>query len=490
MSSRFLLLPREVRDIVYDFYVSSEDGYTYNFETNQLLQADGNNIDLSLVSTCRQIASEMGGLALAKNPITFSTFFSETTRERAGHYHLAFVKKRMGQTMLLATLAPRLLTSRMAHEAAHEYPRFASILDRWSQREHIEALVPPWVHCGEAQSCWAEFVEFTLHLLIKHEDFLKQAESMPRFWCPALGCRAMELCRAFPNPWILPDTGVLEELTSWSEPKRRPPRYLDHLKYSYSAASVAIRFLDSVPVKTRTQIRNIVLKEDYESVARPASHGRGLISFCLENPRLRIQRFVSLWSNVFPVAIGRKLDYVDGRPEVLHMAMPPDSLKDNKLAARVITKSVGEWIAECLLLPTLGMPEHSFTLVLDGNAVPEATTVAFDIVQRDATWQTALDMCYARGLLTKPSWHGRRLQKGYMYEGLPKAIGDISENSALIRCNFNPGMPHNPEAMIEARSGWSLEDWEQDWATHEPQEFETEAPLPPWPVLRWQRVLP
>jgi hypothetical protein len=54
MPSSFLLrLPREVRDIIYDYYVYSEDGYVYDFRTNKLRLANGNTISISLGFTCR-----------------------------------------------------------------------------------------------------------------------------------------------------------------------------------------------------------------------------------------------------------------------------------------------------------------------------------------------------------------------------------------------------------------------------------------------------
>jgi hypothetical protein len=65
MPSSFLLsLPRELRNMIYETYVWSNEGYAYNHKTNKILRADGNHIELSLSLTCRQIAYEMSGLAL------------------------------------------------------------------------------------------------------------------------------------------------------------------------------------------------------------------------------------------------------------------------------------------------------------------------------------------------------------------------------------------------------------------------------------------
>ena len=64
---------------------------------------------------------------------------------------------------------------------------------------------------------------------------------------------------------------------------------------------MALRFLSSVPGEVRDMIRNVSLLEDYESVACPESHGRGLIALCQAHPKLRVKRVVHLWRNAFPV---------------------------------------------------------------------------------------------------------------------------------------------------------------------------------------------
>jgi hypothetical protein len=124
MSSLLLLLPRELRDLIYDFYVRSPGGYIHNFESNKLLRADGRGIQMSLAFACRQIASKMAGLALATgtNAITFLTYCSKSTRQQARRFHSRFMWKRSGQSLLLKSLAPKLLTLSIAQAAATQYP--------------------------------------------------------------------------------------------------------------------------------------------------------------------------------------------------------------------------------------------------------------------------------------------------------------------------------------------------------------------------------
>jgi hypothetical protein len=146
---------------------------------------------------------------------------------------------------------------------------------------------------------------------------------------------------------------------------------------------------------------------------------------------------------------------------------------------------------EALALPPLGMSEGSYALVLDGNPTPEHTSEVFRVVQRDVSWQAALDLAYSRGLLPEPFWQDRRRRKSYTYEGLPDVVKSLSRNSPLVRTNFDLGSvyEYDIESLLEERRAWSLQDWGKGWATHEPHKFQTAAPLPPWHLLRWGHVI-
>ncbi|KAF7452659.1 hypothetical protein PtrSN002B_011808 [Pyrenophora tritici-repentis] len=183
------------------------------------------------------------------------------------------------------------------------------------------------------------------------------------------------------------------------------------------------------------------------------------------------------------------MDYLDSDPSFFN---PFDEgyLKDDRCPASSITRAVGEWIKEADVLPSLGTPHSSYTLVLHGGSVPEHTSRVFRVLQRDVAWQTALDICYARGLLPQSSWLDRRLNTtGFTYEGLPEAVHALSMNSSLIRTKFPVDEPHNVEQLLREHEGWSAQNWQDAWASHEPGHLQTEPPVPPWHVLRWQRVI-
>jgi hypothetical protein len=75
---RLLNLPRELRNEIYRYYLHRDEGYYHKPRTNKLRQADGGLIDLALSYTCKQVASEMRGLHLKVNTLTFKTFCSKS----------------------------------------------------------------------------------------------------------------------------------------------------------------------------------------------------------------------------------------------------------------------------------------------------------------------------------------------------------------------------------------------------------------------------
>lgn len=484
-SSKLLALPREVRDIILKKYVTMADGYVYSFSTNSLRHANGDRIDLSLASTCRQLGHEMRGLALRTNRIHFSTYCSEETQVPAETFHFANEQKLSTQYILTRELVSKLLTPTMARSVTQHYPILAPILETWSRPSN--RVHGPQSSYGIAPSLWADFVLCMLEFLSSHPDFLTEASTIPGFTNFFIANKAMEVVHAPHDPWEIPSSKELDAVSGVFGGE--PISFTDHIKYSYSAAALAIRFFKSITGQTRAQFRHVVLHEDYESIARPASHARGLIPFCKENHKLRIERPVKLWQTAMPID-KRSYSYYFMDDRWQDMRGPPiEEVRNDKLTSRTISRAVGEWIVEAHLLLSLGMPQESFTLVLDGEPTPEKSTTVFDIIQRDIAWQTALDISYKRGSLPTPSWADRRTQIGYMYEALPALIKDISQDSSLIRCNFDPGSPQDAEALAVAHGRWSLERWTNAWTSHEPQEFETDPPLPPWHELKWQRVL-
>ena len=88
--SLLLILPREVRDIIYEEYlaIDAEDGYVFIYETGRLRTYPHRlPVDLNLMYTCRLIADEMRGLPLRLATITFTTVASDSVRVRAAQWN-------------------------------------------------------------------------------------------------------------------------------------------------------------------------------------------------------------------------------------------------------------------------------------------------------------------------------------------------------------------------------------------------------------------
>jgi hypothetical protein len=86
-TSPLLRLPRELRDVIYEYYFTEPDGLVYDHKTNALTRSNGDRIDLELMYTCHAVAQETKGLALRINHLIFRTSFTEDLRERAGLFH-------------------------------------------------------------------------------------------------------------------------------------------------------------------------------------------------------------------------------------------------------------------------------------------------------------------------------------------------------------------------------------------------------------------
>ncbi|KAI4652689.1 uncharacterized protein J4E79_008996 [Alternaria viburni] len=476
LQSRLFRLPRELRDLIYYHYLYNEAGLTYNFYTNKL------HVNLSLMYTCRAAALELRGLALRLNKVVFCTTYPNATRATSGIFHKAFDKLHVLKFDLLNLQAPHLMTEAIKKEVSLKYPQFSPVLATLGTGYCRSTL-------GEPASTFRDFVHFTLNLLYD------------RKYNPTLGGKRSErrrrsLRKINPEPWSTPNEGRLprgqegefgystrcyrrdlavtldRELQQLADVTVTPDR-VERVKYCLSAAACAIRFLRSLRAETREHVRNVELIENRESIAFPECHGRGFIPFCREQPKLRVHRRVSLWRNVFPVTTG------------LSYSIGGQRLKDDRLVSSYVSSAVAKWMAEASALPSLGMPEGSFKLTLECDSAPEETTEVFNVVQRDAAWQTALDLSYARHLLPQPDWRIRRLRSAYLYEAFPKLLEQVTNGDhPFIHCDFHPGTVCDPEDIIRERRGDSSQQWHQAWFNYTPGEFQTPANMPPWHKLR------
>ncbi|PKK40915.1 hypothetical protein CI102_15203 [Trichoderma harzianum] len=511
-------------------------------------------IDQALKFTCRQVAEEMRGLDLVSNRITFSTGYSDNWRIGAAAFHHNMANINLEAYHWLQGPAaeesgdeegdggegesedqggslyqgqdedenedanededeseeddqeedendePQLLpgfTTTIANEVAKRYPKFKPILDGILEGHNIVDMDD---YFGIVPSYKRQATLYTLELQVKHN-------STPEHWLGAPTHSPEEilaLSREY-QPWRCCLTGdEIRELnvgaissrqsaSYWKSPhttKDGEQQYTQG-KYRYSAAALAIRFLSRLPPPLRMCLRNIRLNENAVSVAYPECHAQGLIEFCIENPMLHVERRLDLWRNVFqsPSSEMANLTFTfEGR---LAWSTSGYDGRGQGLWSLVLTDSIALWVTEALALIPLGMPEKSYTLVLDGGDVPQQCSDIFQtIVQRDAAWQTAWEMITS-DTFSEESFFTKRAHHCYRFEGFPDAVNEmVNSPSGFIQCTFDTGPAvWNAEVEFGKYRHFSLED-SHNLPIANQVFFQPQDPLPGWIDLHIENILP
>ncbi|UKZ81737.1 hypothetical protein TrVFT333_009509 [Trichoderma virens FT-333] len=388
-------------------------------------------------------------------------------------------------------------TRTIAEQVAKRYPKFEPVL-----QAILQGIDPSEVtsYYGIVPSYRRQAVIYTLELAIQHgaipEDWLKNRHNDPR--------ELLALFAEFP-PWSCCLTeDEIHEMSSppvsrkqfccyWKEPhiEQNGQRQYMQGKYRFSAAAVAVRFLSRLPKYLRLCLRDIRLHEDAVSVANPECHAQGLIKFCIENPKLHIERRLDLWRNVFQspsMAMDILVFFFENQWE---WSNPDDAGRGRGLCSYSLTESVALWITEALALIPLGMPQKSFTLILDAGASEEECAEIFQtIIQRDAAWQTAWEMIAAESY-SEETFFTKRLHRCYRFDGFPEAVKEmINDPSGFIQCTFDTG-PDLWDAETEFQKYRHLP-LEESIALPIDQGiyFQPPAPLPGWSALLAENIMP
>ncbi|KAH7252932.1 hypothetical protein B0J15DRAFT_549676 [Fusarium solani] len=416
-----LSLPRELRSLIYHFYFKLEGGYVFDREdpyNGKLATADGRPIDLSLMYVCRLIAAEAKDLPLRLNDVSFSTAYHQDWSQLAGRFEYLSIRHADIEADLVKHLS-RAATPETRSEIVLKFPHFSGILGGAIYGIHR----PFWArrHDDQLHSTFQQATTYALDIF-RQKDPAKFKELIDT----APGCfepREFDSLRL--DPWAIPsstelarigskleDGEVWEALQRWKYPRdkksvlcnygRRPMWLRDDSEtrryqsnnvcyreaYHFSAAAVAIRFLERLSPARRLNLRQIVLHEDHVSVGQPECHTMGLIRFCRENPRLRVERYVGLWRNILH---GAQPLWLDEMPEVVD-----DLTKgERRCYLRHVQMSLilSSWLGEALAVMDAGMPAGSFTLILDGNPAINLSSEIFQhSIQRNIATERAFTL--------------------------------------------------------------------------------------------------
>lgn len=80
-------LPFELQAQIFRHYFKADGGYVFNGDSEKLTTANGNPIDLALMSTCRSIAKHTKDMPLSINTVHFSTVYRRDWMPFAGCFN-------------------------------------------------------------------------------------------------------------------------------------------------------------------------------------------------------------------------------------------------------------------------------------------------------------------------------------------------------------------------------------------------------------------
>ncbi|KAF7671009.1 hypothetical protein GT037_010973 [Alternaria burnsii] len=496
----FFGLPRELRDRIYKFYFEVEGGYAYNFSTGKLTSASGQPIELALRSVSRFFREETCGLALGLNTLHFSSEYNHSLQRRAGHFNaLLGILEELKTRYLVwgVSMAGLFGDTTYAHVEA-QHPQYTSLI-RKTEPGYVFAY--PWRECWkDTPSKTRQFVTSTLAAVAAHPDFLTLTENTWGWTPKGSGYDdPREVIVYNYVPWKIPTEEdiiamkhVLGTENRVDDVKWNELRYLDRFKYRFSAASVAISFLESMSLVAQLQIRKIVLHEKNRAVAWSQCHAQGFIPFCQRNPKLRIERRVDLWKAILPDASGLLIDNenprsANARPD------PCDSAQADSITSGFHGQGcIASWIMEVMYLHSLGMPPQSFRMVIDGDLTPTQSTRIFDVAKRDAAWQIACEACLSDRRIWQTaldSWEIRHWAV-YIMDGFPEALRAMTNGQSPVSCNFEIGPMPDTESLVSQGRTWTLEEWGHNWRASLPANIDTEVPSCSWLDLQRENTLP
>lgn len=521
--TNLLALPYEVRTQIFREYFKVDGGYIYNGDSEKLTTADCQPIDFSLRYTCRSIADDTRQMPLAVNTITFSTLYRQDWREQAGGLDaIVSLQFQFQITMMIRFARLRRITPDILSQLARKFPQHVQSIEDIAQDEvgwpahglgcsmrraglvhwfdlsyrDPSILSRPfgaffyWDYSG-GRSSFLGAIDYTLRLLAeKHPvEFASMVDEGSPGWTGSHSPH--EFLRHTFDPWTIPSLSEViakgntfnanryrfwEWLEDWhSDPSQNGTGDRYREKLYFSAAAVAIRFLTRLPVHHRLCIRNITLNEDRLAVGQPQSHARGLIPFCQENSRLRVERRVNLWQNIllkknmpFPKDVWKLVEgasypqqeyYVPGRNTVYSFEI------DNELLP---------WLADAPEVIDEGMPVGSFSFVLDGEPDLDLSSDLFDkVIHRQVAWRKSLTECTARGLfphkMSKEDYSRNVFR--LVDEHFPEVIDSLMSGTSTLQSNFNLGQPWDFENLIVKHQEPSLMDWIEMVESVEPERF-------------------
>ncbi|KAF4498615.1 hypothetical protein FAGAP_5201 [Fusarium agapanthi] len=226
-----------------------------------------------------------------------------------------------------------------------------------------------------------------------------------------------------------------------------PVRMVDHFDYRhrdkirFSATATAIRFLNRLPAEQRTQIRRITLHEDSPSVNMPSLHAQGLAPLYKENPRLQVERRVSVFGCIHSWAGADKEWMTRDKPRSLY---GPTFLLD-----------LQSWLIDALSMRDLGIPSGSFIFTLWAGSYGDLCTDVFQrCVHMALAEGPAFDKCCELDLFGSTTHQLSATPDKFFFDPrFREAVEHLVNKTSILRSDFRPGVPVNPNVLVEETKG-------------------------------------
>ncbi|KAM0237404.1 hypothetical protein ACHAP5_009034 [Fusarium lateritium] len=502
-------LPQELRDKIYHDYFMVDGGYVYDGESDKLVQADGQPIDLSLRQSCHAIADETRDLPMSLNSIEFSTVYRKDWQQQANgiRWIVGFHRQ---LTLDMIVRLRRLVTADMYQQSSPEHKLHMPFVEdeikqqliwdvtradmaeyRLSDASFRIANGTSGLKREDNLSTWGwnatnmsslRTAAHVLRLLAERHpvEFTETLQQVLPSWDTSLS--PLEFFDLTFAPWDIPSLPqitevaeklqLLEKVDTYAQWYQRDdessnntaPKFQYRRKYLFSAASLAIRTLKRMAQRQRLSIRELIINEDRMSVAYSAVHPVGLIPFCKENPKLHIEHRVNLWRNLlirtadpFCSQIAHEIETISDPYEDSDDDYDGDDVFDDYgskntscLPHQAHRYTFGNQFFELLNhvpeLLELGMPSEAYTFLLDGDPDLNFSTTSLTTIFKYAiAWSTINTDFVAKGLFAPPESH----QYPFMTRKDSEDPVSVKNRSSLVQCNFTLDQPWDINSIIE-----------------------------------------
>jgi hypothetical protein len=174
--SRFLVLPRELRDIIYHHYISEDAGYTYEPASCRLVPESGSN-NLALMYTCRLVAAKMR--EVPRYTINFYSWYSDSARIKACLFD-SFLRTLTDVKCDAIDWGRACVTEEATSTITNRYPKFRPLFERLKANQRdFDLYCITGCAMGDAPSIHRDFVDYAWKILSVAPNFASQVADTP-----------------------------------------------------------------------------------------------------------------------------------------------------------------------------------------------------------------------------------------------------------------------------------------------------------------------